>query len=371
MRIVRGSNAGPPRQDDGGGEGAAAPDVATTLPAPAHRSGNRRTTALLRPPPRARPHPTAMKTRRGEFTQLASAYPPPAASSPQGVERHAEGREGRAPAANDTAEAGRLYTILYRDVAATARAVTLRDVDNGLRRSASPSPRTRATRPGSTSCSGAARPRRAPRRSSTRRASSGWGFRRPPSKAGTPRIADPPVQQHVQGRQGPTRCACCATRCSTPATTSRRSNSLKGGKAAPKTEVDKALVSEIKQDGSCEHRAARLRRGVHDRLPPDGSPAGPEGTRCSSTCSARSTRARSTPGSHANENVRDEALGRLHEYYCYPAPRCRPRGVRRLGDTHSRLRPPRTPRRPVGPRRRTRSATRTACSPTSWRACGR
>ena len=68
------------------------PDVATTLQL--QRSiGNRRTTALLRTPRAA--HPTAMKTRRGEFTQLASAYHA-GGLEPQGVERHAEGREGRA-----------------------------------------------------------------------------------------------------------------------------------------------------------------------------------------------------------------------------------------------------------------------------------
>ena len=67
----------------GGGE-RAAPDVATTLQLQ-RTIGNRRTTALLRTPRAA--HPTAMKTRRGEFTQLASATTPAASAARSGATR--------------------------------------------------------------------------------------------------------------------------------------------------------------------------------------------------------------------------------------------------------------------------------------------
>ena len=146
-------------------------------------------------------------------------------------------------------------------------------------------------------------------------------------------------------------------------------DSLKGGKAAPKTEVDKALVSEIKQDGSANTELLAYVEGFMTVFHLMDPPPGPKDPLFIDLLGALDT-GKVYTWLNANENVRDEALGRLHEYYCntLDAPH---RAAFDAWVTSLEARPPRTPRRPVGPRRRTRSATRTACSPTSWRACGR
>ena len=92
-------------------------------------------------------------------------------------------------------------------------------------------------------------------------------------------------------------------------------DSLKGGKSAPQTDVDKALVRDIKLGGSSNTELLAYVEGFMTAFHLTPPPL-PPSTRCSSTCSARSRRPSSTPGSSANEAVRDEALGRLHEYYC-------------------------------------------------------
>ena len=103
------------------------PDVATTLQL--QRSiGNRRTCALLRKVRAA--HPAPMSERRGEFAQIKTAHHPGGLNQKEWSDTLSAAKA--ALDAGKLDEATRLYTTLYRDLAATAGAVTLRDVASGI-----------------------------------------------------------------------------------------------------------------------------------------------------------------------------------------------------------------------------------------------
>jgi hypothetical protein len=88
--------------------------------------GNRATRRLLARDDAA--HPTAMKARRGEFPQLTKAY----TGLDEKAWREAVAAAKQALDARDVDKAKELYTRLYQDLAATAAADKLHDVKAGL-----------------------------------------------------------------------------------------------------------------------------------------------------------------------------------------------------------------------------------------------
>jgi hypothetical protein len=103
------------------------PEVATALWL--QRSvGNRRTCALLRKVRAA--HPAPMSTRRGEFPQITSAHP--GGGLDQAAWKKAVDDAKTALAAGDAEAATGLYTKLYQDLATTAGATGLKDVGGAL-----------------------------------------------------------------------------------------------------------------------------------------------------------------------------------------------------------------------------------------------
>jgi hypothetical protein len=284
------------------------PDVATTLQLQ-RTIGNRRTTALLRAPRAA--HPTAMKTRRGEFPQLTSAYHAGGLSRKEWSDTLKAAKA--ALAANDTSEAGRLYTILYRDVAATARAVTLRDVDNGSPVNIAKS-KDEGYAPGLNLVLGGGASKEGSTAFVDPSGKFGVGFDAA-VKAGTPRIAIRLYSSTFKDDKADTlrvlRHEMLHARHHEQAI-----DSLKGGKAAPKTEVDKALVSEIKQDGSANTELLAYVEGFMTVFHLMDPPPGPKDPLFIDLLGALDT-GKIYTWFNANENVRDEALGRLHEYYCH------------------------------------------------------
>jgi hypothetical protein len=271
--------------------------------------GNRRTTALLRAPRTA--HPTPMKTRRGEFPQLTSAYHAGGLSAKEWSDTLKAAKA--ALAAGDTAEAGRLYTILYRDVALTAGAVTLRDVDAGAPVNLAKS-KDEGYKPGLNLMVGGG----ASKEGSTAFVDAGGKFGvgfDAAVKAGTPRIAIRLYSSTFKEDKADTlrvlRHEMLHARHHEQAI-----DSLKGGKAAPKTEVDKAVVGEIKLDGRANTELLAYVEGFMTVFHLMDPPPGPKDPLFIDLLGALDTGSVLT-WLNANEDVRDEALGRLHEYYCH------------------------------------------------------
>jgi hypothetical protein len=92
-------------------------------------------------------------------------------------------------------------------------------------------------------------------------------------------------------------------------------DSLKGGKAAPKTDVDKAVVDDIKHGGSANTELLAYVEGFMTAFHLTPPPLPPQHALFIDLLGALETTKVDT-WRRANEAVRDEALGRLHEYYC-------------------------------------------------------
>jgi hypothetical protein len=90
--------------------------------------GNRRTCAILRDVKAA--HPTPMSARRGEFPQIKNAYPAAGLDQKAWTQTLAAAKAARD--GGDDKGAIDLYTKLYQDLAATAGASGLKDVAAGL-----------------------------------------------------------------------------------------------------------------------------------------------------------------------------------------------------------------------------------------------
>jgi hypothetical protein len=286
----------------------ARPAVATVLRLQ-RTIGNRRTTALLRAPRAA--HPTAMKTRRGEFPQLSGLHHAGGLSRTEWSDTLKAAKT--ALAANDTAEAARLYTILYRDAAATARAVMLRDVDNGAPVNLAKN-KDEGYKPGLNLVLGGG----ASKEGSTAfvDASGKFGVAFDAAvKAGTPRIAIRLYSSSFKDDKADTlrvlRHEMLHARHHEQAI-----DSLKGGNAAPKTAVDKALVSEVKGDGRANTELLAYVEGFMTVFHLMDPPPGPKDPLFIDLLGALDT-GTILPWLNASEDVRDEALGRLHEYYCH------------------------------------------------------
>ena len=92
-------------------------------------------------------------------------------------------------------------------------------------------------------------------------------------------------------------------------------DSLKGGKSAPQTAVDKAVVRDIKLGGSANTELLAYVEGFMTAFHLTAPPLGPQHPLFIDLLGMLET-TKVDPWHSANESVRDEALGRLHEYYC-------------------------------------------------------
>ena len=297
----------PPRAAGIAARSPARPDVAATLRL--QRSiGNHRTCALLRTVRAA--HPTPMSTRRGEFPQITKAHHPGGLNQKEWSDTLKAARA--ALDSGDLEAAGKLYKTLYFDVAATAEAVKLRDVASGA-----PINITKGIdagfAPGLNLVIGSGGSKEASTGFVDAAGKFGIGFDAA-VKAGTPRIAirmftgtfkDDKVDTlrvlrhemlHAHHHE-------------------QAIDSLKGGKALPQTDVDKAVVRDIKLGGSANTEVLAYVEGFMTAFHLKDPPPGPKDMVFVDLLGALETTKVDT-WRNAHESVRDEALGRLHEYYC-------------------------------------------------------
>ena len=147
-------------------------------------------------------------------------------------------------------------------------------------------------------------------------------------------------------------------------------DSLKGGKSAPQTAVDKAVVRDIKLGGSANTELLAYVEGFMTAFHLTAPPLGPQHPLFIDLLGMLET-TKVDPWHSADESVRDEALGRLHEYYCNTMDAAHRAAFdawvasleAQVAKDARRSNPAR-----AAPRRSPRSATRSACSTTSRRA---
>jgi hypothetical protein len=283
------------------------PDVATVLGL--QRSiGNRRTCALLRKVRAARPTP--MTKRRGEFPQITKAHHPGGLSQKEWSDTLKAAKA--ALDSRDFEQAGKLYKTLYFDLAATAGAVNLRDVASGLPINIAGANDV-GFQPGLNLVLGGG----ASKAGSTGfvDAAGNFGVEFDKAvKAGTPRIAIRLFSGTFKEDKADTlrvlRHEMLHARHREQAI-----DSLKGGKSLPQTDVDKALVSETKHGGSANTELLAYVEGFMTAFHLTPPPLPPQHALFIDLLGALET-TKVDPWRSANEAVRDEALGRLHEYYC-------------------------------------------------------
>ena len=264
MTIARPARAGPP-PDAGRARSAERPDVATVLRL--QRSiGNRRTCMLLR---KVRPaQPTPMSARRGEFKQITNAHHPgglnqkewsdtlKAAKAALDAARFRAGRQALQDALLRPRSDGRGGEPPRR---------RLRSADqhhDGQRR--------RLRNPASTSCSAAAPPRPAPPAFVDAAGNFGVEFEQG-RQGGHAADRDPAVQRDVQGRQGGHAARAAPRDAARPPP--RAGDRLAQGRQVAAEDGRRQGRGERHQARRLrQHGAARLRGGLHDRLPPDATP---------------------------------------------------------------------------------------------------
>jgi len=270
--------------------------------------GNRRTCMLLRNARAATPTP--MTQRRGEFPQIMQAH------HPGGLNQKEWGDTLKAAKAaldsGDLAAAGKLYSTLYFDLAATAGAVKLRDVANGAPINIAKG-NDIGFAPGLNLVLGSG----ASKAASTGfvDASGNFGVEFDAAvKAGPPRIAIRMYSGTFKEDKADTlrvlRHEMLHARHREQAI-----DSLKGGKSAPQNEVDKAVVRDIKLGGSANTELLAYVEGFMTAFHLTAPPLAPQHPLFIDLLGMLET-TKVDPWRNAHESVRDEALGRLREYYC-------------------------------------------------------
>src|SRR4051794_16219160 len=251
-----------------------------------------------------------MRQRRGEFPEIPSAHHPGGLSPKEWSDTLAAAKA--AFDAGDAKEAGRLYTTLYRDVAATAGAVKLRDVANGAPVNVARN-RDEGYAPGLNLLLGSG----GSKAGTTAFVDAGGRFGidfDSAVKAGTPRIAIRLFSSSFKDDKLTTlrvlRHEMLHARHHEQAI-----DSLGGAKTQPRTAVDKVLVREIRQGGSANTELLAYVEGFMTAFELTDPPPGPKDPLFIDLLGALDTGTIDTWRS-ADESVRDEALGRLREYYC-------------------------------------------------------
>ena len=256
-------------------------------------------------------HPTPMTQRRGEFPQITAAHHPGGLNQKEWSDTLKAAKA--ALDAGDREAAGKLYSQLYFDLAATARAVTLRDVANGAPINVAKG-NDIGFAPGLNLVLGSG----ASKAASTgvrRRGRQLRGRVRRRRQGGDAADRDPDVQPGRSRTTRRTRCACCATRCCTPATASRRSTRSRAASRRRQTDVDKAVVRDIKLGGSANTELLAYVEGFMTAFHLTAPPLRPQHPLFIDLLGMLET-TKVDPWLSAHESVRDEALGRLREYYC-------------------------------------------------------
>ena len=282
-------------------------DVATVLRLQ-RTIGNRRTSALLR---KVRPaRPTPMSQRRGEFPQITTAHHPGGLNQKEWSDTLKAAKA--ALGAGDLKEAGRLYSTLYFDLAATARAVQLRDVANGAPINIAKN-KDEGFAPGLNLVLGSGGSKAASTGFVDAAGKFGVEFNAA-VKAGTPRIAIRMFSGTFTDDKADTlrvlRHEMLHARHREQAI-----DSLKGGKSLPKTDVDKAVVNDIKLGGSANTEVLAYVEGFMTAFHLTNPPPGPKHPLFVDLLGALEITEIDT-WRNADPSVRDEALGRLREYYC-------------------------------------------------------
>ncbi len=324
--------------------------------------GNRRTCMLLRNARAAKPTP--MTQRRGEFPQIMQAHHPGGLNQKEWSDTLKAAKA--ALDSRDHAAAGKLYSTLYFDLAATAGAVKLRDVANGAPINIAKG-NDIGFAPGLNLVLGSG----ASKAASTGfvDASGNFGVEFDAAvKAGTPRIAIRMYSGTFKEDKADTlrvlRHEMLHARHREQAI-----DSLKGGKSAPQNDVDKAVVRDIKLGGSANTELLAYVEGFMtafhltppapqhalfiDLARPLGRPSRPW----------RSARERARRGARAPARVLLQHDGRGHraafDAWVASLEAQVAKDAKAIRDGAA------------APRRSRPSATRSACSTTSRRACGR
>jgi len=250
-----------------------------------------------------------MTRRRGEFAQVMTAHHPGGLSPKEWRDTLKAAKAaldaGRQP------EAERLYTALYRDLAATAGAVKLRDVANGAPINIAKS-KDQGFAPGLNLVlgSGGAKAGSTAFVDATGRFGVEFGAA---VKAGTPRIAI----RLYSGSFSEDKAATLGLLRHEMLHARHREQAIGslGAKGQPRTAVDKAVVRDIRQGGSANTELLAYVEGFMTTFHLMDPPPGPRHPVFVDLLGALDTGTEDT-WRNADVDVRDEALGRLHEYYC-------------------------------------------------------
>jgi hypothetical protein len=271
--------------------------------------GNRRTCALLRAVRAA--HPVAMDHRRGEFPQITKAHHPGGLSPKEWSDTLTAAKA--ALDAGKQEEAVRLYKALYRDVAATAEAVKLRDVANGAPVNLAKS-NDEGFAPGLNLVLGSGGSKEGSTAFVDPTGKFGVPFQAA-VKAGTPRIA---IRLYTTSFKEDKTATLQVLRHEMLHARHHEQaiDSLGGAKGQPRTAVDKAIVAEVRRDGSANTELLAYVEGFMTAFHLSDPPPGPRDPLFVDLLGALETSKIDTWRS-ADPDVRDEALGRLREYYCH------------------------------------------------------
>ena len=282
----------------------ARPEVAAALRL--QRSiGNRGTCALLRRVRAA--HPTPMSQRRGEFAQITKVHHPGGLNGKEWRDTLAAAKA--ALDAGDLGQATALYTTLYRDLAATAGAVSLRDVASGIPINLAKS-RDEGFAPGLNLVLGSG----GSKNGSTAFVDAGGKFGVPFSiatKTGRPGIAIRLFAASFSADKAMT----LAVLRHEMLHAHHHEQALDALKGKPKSAVDKVLVREITQGGASNTELLAYIEGFMTAFHLIDPAPGTRHAVFLELLGALDT-SKIDPWAGADESVRDEALGRLHEYYC-------------------------------------------------------
>lgn len=283
------------------------PDVAAVLRLQ-RTIGNRRTGAVLRKVRAAQP--TTMTQRRGEFPQIMNAHHPGGLNAREWGDTVRDAKA--ALAAGKLEEAARLYTTLYRDLALTAGAVKLRDVANGAPIHLAKS-NDEGFAPGLNLVLGSGGSKGGSTAFVDAAGRFGVEFDKA-VKAGTPRIAirlfGSTFSEDKAATLGVLRHEMLHARHREQAI-----DSLGGPKGQPRTAYDKAVVRDIKHGGASNTELLAYVEGFMTTFHLTNPAPGPKHAVFIDLLGMLET-SRLYPWRNGTEDVRDEALGRLREYYC-------------------------------------------------------